>query len=185
LRRRTLRLLRVGEFGPAAQFVEPCVPFRLGDVSCGHCNDCRDLDLCRDPALQRRDWRCPSCAHPYDLPAVEARLIARMHGRLREYALQDVACVKCRRVTAARLRGGGRCESCAGVLRATVSAREAAKRLVVFRSLAAFHGFELLRQLADMALHGGSVGGLLQEEQRAAAAQAQAEAATGEGGRSE
>ena len=92
--------------------------------------------------------------------------MARLHGRLREYALQDVACVKCRRVSAAHLRGGGRCEVCAGALRLTVSAREAAKRLVVFRSLASFHGFELLRQLAVIALHGGSVEPLLAEEER-------------------
>lgn len=31
---------------------EPCMSFVLRDVICTSCNDCRDLDLCRDPHLQ-------------------------------------------------------------------------------------------------------------------------------------
>ena len=31
---------------------EPCMSFVLQDVICPSCNDCRDLDLCRDPQLQ-------------------------------------------------------------------------------------------------------------------------------------
>lgn len=31
---------------------EPCMSYVLRDVICPSCNDCRDLDLCRDPHLQ-------------------------------------------------------------------------------------------------------------------------------------
>jgi hypothetical protein len=37
----------------------------------------------------------------------------------------------------------------------TISPTAAAKRLVVFRNLAAFYGFNLLQQLADLALQDG------------------------------
>ncbi len=33
---------------------EPCRSFVLRNVICSYCNDCTDLDLCRDPALQAR-----------------------------------------------------------------------------------------------------------------------------------
>ncbi|KAF8072990.1 POL2A [Scenedesmus sp. PABB004] len=74
-------------------------------------------------------------------------------GRLKEYALQDLACVQCKQVTASRLCS--HCPTCGGALAASIKPDAAAKRLVVFRSLAAFHGFALLQQLADMALGAG------------------------------
>jgi hypothetical protein len=37
----------------------------------------------------------------------------------------------------------------------TISPTSAHTRLVVFRNLAAFYGFSLLQQLADLALHDG------------------------------
>lgn len=70
LRRDLLRLIEVGEFSEAAQFRDPCRSYVLPEVICRNCNFCRDLDLCKDPALsQVQSWghqrpqRGPSC-HP-------------------------------------------------------------------------------------------------------------------------
>ena len=68
-----------------------------------HCNDCRELDLCRDEALQQGDWSCPCCSAPYDKGAIEGRLVAALQARLKEFSLQDLACTKCKQVG----RGGG------------------------------------------------------------------------------
>ncbi|GBF92637.1 hypothetical protein Rsub_05251 [Raphidocelis subcapitata] len=151
LRRRLLKLLGVGEFGSAAQFREPCMSFRLPDVICGYCNDCRDLDLCRDPELQAgQRWACAACAQPYDMPAIEARLVKLLGARVREYVLQDLQCVKCKQVATEHLCGS--CKQCGGSLTNTIRPDVARKRLVVFRNLAAYHKFDLLQQLADDAL---------------------------------
>jgi hypothetical protein len=80
-----------------------------------YCNDCRDLDLCRDPELQAgQRWQCAACAQPYDMAAIEARLVKLLGARIKEYVLQDLQCHKCKQVRrmgahAGRMRahGGG------------------------------------------------------------------------------
>jgi DNA polymerase epsilon subunit 1 len=62
------------------------------------CNDCRELDLCRDPALQEGSWACPCCGGSYDAAAIEARLVAVLQSRVRDYALQDLVCKQCKQV---------------------------------------------------------------------------------------
>lgn len=57
LRRDLLRLIEVGEFSDEAQFRDPCSSYVLPEVICRNCNFCRDLDLCKDPALsQVQPW---------------------------------------------------------------------------------------------------------------------------------
>lgn len=62
------------------------------------CNDCRELDLCRDPALQAGSWACPCCGAGYDAAGIEARLVAALQSRIRDYALQDLVCKQCKQV---------------------------------------------------------------------------------------
>jgi len=150
LRRRLLKLLGVGEFGGAAQFREPCMSFRLPDVICGYCNDCRDLDLCRDPELQGSRWTCAACSQPYDMSSIEGRLVKLLGARIKEYILQDLQCHKCKQIATEHLAGG--CKQCGGSLTNTIRPDMARKRLVVFSNMAAYHRFELLQQLADAAL---------------------------------
>lgn len=105
MRRNLLRLVHVREFSTEAVFRDPCLSFTLPNVICTYCNDCRDLDLCRDPLLLRREWRCatPDCAHPYDRQWVENALLQIVRQRSRMFQLQDLKCRKCRQV-----RGNGR-----------------------------------------------------------------------------
>ncbi|CAN7982572.1 unnamed protein product [Ixodes hexagonus] len=49
LRRDLLRLIGVGEFSDQAMWKDPCLSFILTEVICKACNNCRDLDLCKDP----------------------------------------------------------------------------------------------------------------------------------------
>lgn len=53
LKRDLLRLVDVGEFSEDAQFHDPCKSYVLPEVICHHCNFCRDLDLCKDPAVSQ------------------------------------------------------------------------------------------------------------------------------------
>ena len=73
--------------------------FVLRDVICPSCNDCRDLDLCRDPQLQVHRWNCAACSSAYDLGSIESALVAVVQQQERAYQLQDLKCNKCRNVS--------------------------------------------------------------------------------------
>lgn len=64
--------------------------------------------------------------------------------------MQDLACVRCRAVTSSHLRAA--CSVCGGDLRATLPALARLTQLKVFRNAAAFHGFGLLREMAEWLL---------------------------------
>ena len=66
--------------------------------SFSYCNDCRDLDLCRDDELARHSWNCRVCGQPYSQPALEQRLVLALQHRVKEYQLQDLQCVRCKQV---------------------------------------------------------------------------------------
>lgn len=58
LKENLLKMVGVKAFSPIAQFINPCLTFVLPDVICTFCNQCRDLDLCRDPELTQHNWTC-------------------------------------------------------------------------------------------------------------------------------
>lgn len=55
LRRNLLRLVGVGEFSDEALWNEACPSIVLPEVICKLCNQCRDLDLCRDKTTVTRN----------------------------------------------------------------------------------------------------------------------------------
>ena len=63
-----------------------------------YCNDCRDLDLCRDDELARHSWACRVCSQPYSQGSLERRLVLALQQRVREYQLQDLQCLRCKQV---------------------------------------------------------------------------------------
>ncbi|GAX75625.1 hypothetical protein CEUSTIGMA_g3069.t1 [Chlamydomonas eustigma] len=154
LRRQLLKLLHVREFGPLAEFKDMCLGFTLPDVICSYCNDCRDLDLCRDSELAAHEWSCGECQQPYDQAAMEQRLMVALQHRVRQYQLQDLSCVRCKQVLAGHFRNT--CGLCSGDLKPTLPVEVLKKQLVVFRNIARFHGFELLEQLSDWTLQSHS-----------------------------
>jgi len=176
LRRQLLKLLKVREFSQAADFKEACLALTLPDVICSYCNDCRDLDLCRDEQLLQHSkqqdpsasaagnrraegdeaWCCRQCRQSYDMEAIEQRLVLALNQHVRTYELQDLACVRCRAVTSSHLRGA--CGACGGDLRCTVPSNVRRTQLTVFRNVAAFHGFPLLQEMAEWLLQDGQMG---------------------------
>ncbi len=99
LRRDLLRLVGVGEFEDRAGWVDPCVSFVLPEVTCRHCNHCRDLDLCRDPHVVSGDgpgpaaWTCAGadCGAAYDSDEIEHQLVDALQRKTMGFVLQ--ACV--------------------------------------------------------------------------------------------
>mmetsp|Transcript_42312 Transcript_42312/g.135440 ORF Transcript_42312/g.135440 Transcript_42312/m.135440 type:complete len:1109 (-) Transcript_42312:20-3346(-) len=153
MQRNALKLLHIREFSPEARFVEPCLSFVLRGVVCEYCNDCRDLDLCRDPALQEGKWECsvPECRHPYDLRQIESTLLLLVRRRVRAYQLQDLRDAKSKRVVSGQMSAIAKYT--AGVV-CSEGAEDARKSLRVFHNIAKYHEFELLKDTVEWLLSG-------------------------------
>ncbi|CAM6102738.1 unnamed protein product [Calypogeia fissa] len=151
LRKNLLKLVRVKEFSAEAVFRDPCLSFTLPNVICSYCNDCRDLDLCRDVALLEHDWRCvmPQCGQPYDREWVENALLQLVRRRERLFQLQDLICKKCSQVKSSHL--AEQC-TCAGAFKCRESPTVFRSRMQVFHNIAVYHKFELLRECVSWIL---------------------------------
>ncbi|PRW20477.1 DNA polymerase epsilon catalytic subunit A [Chlorella sorokiniana] len=155
LRRQLLRLVHCKEFSADAEFKDPCLTLVLRDLICPTCQDCQDLDLCRDPAIQRHDWHCSACGTERDVAAVEEQLCGLLQQASDGYQLQDLRCAKCASVAASHLQS--HCDVCGGHLKATQAAATARQQVSVLRNIAEYQDMPLLRELADWQLGGGAV----------------------------
>ena len=124
----------------------------LPDVICRACQACQDLDLCRDPRLQARDWRCGGCGTERDVGEVEAALVGLLAAGADGYQLQDLKCLKCGSVASSHLQQA--CDMCGGHLRATAAPAAAAARCAVFANVAEFQGMPVLKELATWQVEG-------------------------------
>jgi DNA polymerase epsilon subunit 1 len=119
----------------------------MSDVVCEFCGHCRDLDLCRDD-----EWSCECCDNPYDLEALEHRLVQTVQARTLDFQTQDLACAKCRQVKRNHL--ASRCDKCAGPYALRTQQRGVTDGLAVFASIARFHDMPWLAEVVG-ALSGG------------------------------
>lgn len=113
-----------------------------------YCNDCRDLDLCRDRALMAQEWRC-QCGQPYDREVMENGLLQIVRQRERLYHLQDLVCLKCNQVKAAHM--AEHC-ACAGSFRCKEVFPEFRSKMEVFFKIAKQQKFQLLQECTSWIL---------------------------------
>lgn len=120
-------------------------------VTFSYCNDCRDLDLCRDRALIYQEWRCavPQCGQPCDREATENALIQIVRQRERLYHLQDLVCLKCHQIKAAHL--ADHC-TCAGSFSCKEGVSEFRNKMQVFFNIAVNQKFQLLQECTSWIL---------------------------------
>ncbi|KAK4492254.1 hypothetical protein RD792_003057 [Penstemon davidsonii] len=143
MRRNLLKLVRIREFAPEAEFHNLSLSLTLPNVICSYCSDCRDLDLCR--ALVAREWHCavPHCGQPYDSEAMENSLLQIIRQRERLYHLQDLVCLKCNQVKAAHL--AEHC-GCAGSFTCKEDLSEFRSKMQVLYDVALDQKFQLLQE---------------------------------------
>ncbi|KAH7671411.1 DNA polymerase epsilon subunit 1 protein [Dioscorea alata] len=151
MRKNLLKLVRVKEFSPEAQFHDPSPTFTLPNVICSYCNDCRDLDLCRDSVLMEHEWRCavPQCGQPYNREQMENALLQIVRQRERLFHLQDVVCLRCRQIKAAHL--AEQCV-CGGTFRGKEDSSEFQNKMHVFLNIARRQKFQLLQDCTSWIL---------------------------------
>ncbi|KAK1354606.1 DNA polymerase epsilon catalytic subunit [Heracleum sosnowskyi] len=148
MRKNLLKYVRVREFAPEAEFQNHSLSFSLPNVICSYCNDCRDLDLCRDRALMAQEWRC-QCGQPYDREVMENGLLRIVRQRERLYHLQDLVCLKCNQVKAAHM--AEHC-ACAGSFKCKEDFPELRSKMEVFFKIAKQQKFQLLQECTSWIL---------------------------------
>lgn len=125
----------------------------LPDVICSFCNACEKLDLLRNPVLtdtsldRKSRWRCVHCNNPYNLRAIEMRLVQQLQNSSMAFQLQDLACEKCGEVKGDNL--GMYCSCSSKFRNAQESMESYQKRLRVFKNVADFHEFEWLKDTVE------------------------------------
>lgn len=154
LKRDLLRLVDVGEFSEDAQFCDPCKSYVLPEVICHHCNFCRDLDLCKDPAVSQDgsvlpQWFCSNCQAQYDTESIEMALVEALQKKLMSYTLQDLECAKCKGVKEANMPLY--C-SCAGDFNLSFTTKSFSEQVEVFRNIAAHYNMSFLLETIDWVL---------------------------------
>ncbi|KAE8646908.1 DNA polymerase epsilon catalytic subunit A isoform X1 [Cucumis sativus] len=151
MRKNLLKFVRVREFAPEAEFSNSSPSIILPNVICSYCDDCRDLDLCRDSALLAQEWRCavPQCGQPYDQEEMENKLLQIVRQRERLYHVQDLVCIRCKQVKAAHL--SEQC-SCAGSFKCKEDAAEYFSKMLVLLNVATRQKFQLLQEFTTWIL---------------------------------
>ncbi|KAL3628020.1 DNA polymerase epsilon catalytic subunit A [Castilleja foliolosa] len=152
MRRNLLKLVRVREFAPEAEFQNIFTSLILPNVVCSYCNDCRDLDLCRDRTLiAQQQWRCAvsQCGQPYDREAMENALLQIARQRERLYHTQDLVCLKCFQIKAAHL--AEHC-CCAGSFACKEDSSEFRSKMQVLLNVAVNQKFQLLQECVSWIL---------------------------------
>ncbi|KAM5584440.1 DNA polymerase epsilon catalytic subunit A-like [Rosa sericea] len=151
MRSNLLKYMHVRESAPEAQFCDPCPSLFLQNVICSYCNDCRDLDICRDSALLAGEWRCavPQCGQPYDREMMENTLLQIVQQRERLYHLQDLVCLRCNQVKAAHL--AEQC-GCAGSFSCKEDAAEFCEKMQLILKIAIHQKFQFLQECTEWIL---------------------------------
>ncbi|RDA92716.1 hypothetical protein CP533_1400 [Ophiocordyceps camponoti-saundersi (nom. inval.)] len=147
LRRDMLSLVDVREFSREGTFTNPSTSLKLSQVSCDSCTLARDLDFCRDEVLlQLGPWRCPLCDAAYDRVALEERLVADLYARAVEWAVQDVACDRCR---ALRVNDLMEHCPCGGEWKEVFVRADAVKTAEIMKKVADYYGLRMLAAAVD------------------------------------
>lgn len=157
LKRSLLSQLGVAEYASIAQWVNPCPAFVLPDVFCSECHDTRDVNLCYVPPrssssdndeetgaqAENLGWSCDECGTPYNVLAMEGRLMHVVQKKLVRYVMQDVRCTKTNRIATRALSA---LSDSSQSLKLDVSRTETLRELRLLRRLAELHGLEILNE---------------------------------------
>lgn len=111
-----------------------------------YCNQCRDLDLCRDPDLLRGRWECTVCSQPYDLGVVESTLVEFIQRRAVAYQVQDLQCATCGKIKVTNM---AKYCPCSGHFVNTTSPKAFDTLLRTFSNISVYHRFAWLRETVD------------------------------------
>ena len=157
LKRSLLAQIGVPEYASAVKWTNPCVKFILPDVFCTECHESRDVNLCDLPqdyddeeeAIQRH-WACPDCGTLYPSDDIERRLIEICNRKIVRYQLQDLRCVKAKRVSTKAM---ARQSECSANLELDISRSQAFSQVQILHNIARDHDLEWLQETTGSVLN--------------------------------
>lgn len=151
LRRDLLAVLDVREFSNAGKFEDPCRALVLPRFCCPRCSVTKDLQFCRDPSLAPKpkasgngidlDWKCSCCGTAFDKLAIQEELLQILMGAIASYQLQDLRCIKCKKVKTNNMME--HCE-CASKWATSLKKSDLLEKIRVMKSVSQFYELELL-----------------------------------------
>lgn len=169
-RRHLLQLFDIKEFSAEGNFSNPTASLKVQDLVCDFCGEVEDVDLCRGVSeevikqsqlvevagaggLPRRDFgktmpvgACSECGHHYNKLVVEEVLIQQVHKLLTQYQVQDLRCLRCKKI---REDDMSMYCPCSGEWVETLPRSEIQKKIAIYLQLAQFYGMPLLHRLVD------------------------------------
>ncbi|KAK3690262.1 DNA polymerase epsilon [Podospora appendiculata] len=161
LRKELLAMFEVREFSKDGAFQNPSESLKLAQLSCDHCTQARDIDLCRDEDLMPEvggapgsvQWRCSNanCNEEYDRNEIEERLVAEVEACIVQWTTQDLKCFKC---GALRVNEFMEHCTCSGEWVESVRREDVLRRLRVYRNVASFYGLRMLGDVVEGVFEG-------------------------------
>ncbi|KAG7753385.1 hypothetical protein KL911_002778 [Ogataea haglerorum] len=144
LRKEILSLFEIKEFSDEGVFKNPAASLVLPHVICSYCNYIKDVDVCRDEPHVL--WHCEECNKPYNKLLLEERLISEFNRLLFRFLTQDLKCAKCGKIKDREIMA--HC-SCSGTWTQTISRKDVAAQLRLYRNVALAHDLKLLLEIAE------------------------------------
>ncbi|XP_037953438.1 DNA polymerase epsilon catalytic subunit 1 [Teleopsis dalmanni] len=154
LRRNMLRLVGVGEFSDLAEWSDSHDSYSISEVICKACNQCRDLDLCKDKHRAIKNgipvWLCAQCLIAYDNEDIEIRIIDVLQRKVMSYILQDLRCTRCKEIKLVNLT---KYCPCAADFAPLINEQDIMSLLHIFHKVASDHKMELLTDAVEQLLY--------------------------------
>lgn len=151
-RRHLLNIIEVPEFSDQATFRNPSASLKISQFICDNCGYASDLDLCKSDDLVRNDglghysFVCEQCQRSYSQVAIEEQMVKEVQKTILKYQVQDIKCLKCKRIREDDL--SEHCP-CSGAWGETVPYSSIKDRLETFKHVAKFYQFKLLENVID------------------------------------
>lgn len=167
VRRHILALFEIREFSMDGNFTYPVSSLKIPNYTCTYCCEVQDVDICRGVSRRLKQQRlrysknggdnansklvfslgtCQECGKELNRVELEELLIKQIYKMLTQYQVQDLKCVKCKRIREDDM--SEHC-SCSGEWAETVPRSEILKRMSIFSHAAHFYGLKLLQELVD------------------------------------
>ena len=143
LRRALLQCMHIGEYSAEVEYTEPCASLILPEVICRKCLSLRDLDLCRDPQLSQKLFKC-NCEADLDRTEIQAKLLLLLQEQCQRYWKQDLKCSKCKYTMGTQMRPA--C-SCSGKFVKKIEAKKLRDLGRIVREVAALFEMEWIGQV--------------------------------------
>lgn len=157
LKTNLLSLIKKRESSEECQYKNPCLSLIVTDVICSYCNECQNIDFCRDSSFlfpvnnNNNMWICDHCGHPYNKLSIEYKLVELLDDLISKYHYQDLRCVKCKNAKDDNLTSNCNCGG--EYINSEISSIQYVQLLTPFENIANYHQLTWLKEVINTYKH--------------------------------